>query len=80
MDRRASTGTEVFAVITEADIWRSAMAMTRRYRDDAIVEAAMRADRLLEDGDWQAAVTWRRILDAIETLQAQKPAEGQWVH
>jgi hypothetical protein len=67
-------------VISEADIWRSAIAMTRRYRDDALVEAALRADRLLEGGDWQAAVTWRRILDAIETLQAQKPAEGQRVH
>ena len=37
---------------------------------------AARADQLLEDGDPVGAVTWHRILDAIERLQAQKPAEG----
>ena len=50
LGRRASTGINVFAVITEAGIWRSAIAMTRRYSHDATVEAAMRADRLLADG------------------------------
>jgi hypothetical protein len=63
-------------VISEADIWRSALAMVKRYKDDAMQEAAMRADQRLEDGDWRAAITWHRILDAIERLQAQKPAEG----
>jgi hypothetical protein len=67
-------------VISEADIWRSALTMVKRYRSDAVREAAMRADHLLEDGDWRAAITWHRILDAIERLQAQKPAEGEKVH
>ena len=67
-------------MITEADIWRSALTMVKRYKDDAMQEAAMRADHLLEDGDWQAAITWHRILDAIDRLQAQKPAEGEKVH
>ncbi len=43
-------------------------------------ESAMRADQLLEDGDWHGAVSWRRILDAIERLQAQKPADGEAIH
>jgi hypothetical protein len=34
-----------------------------------------RADQLLEDGDWRGAVTWHRILNAIERLQAKAPAE-----
>jgi hypothetical protein len=67
-------------VISEADIWRSALTMVKRYKSDAMHEAAMRADHLLEDGDWRAAITWHRILDAIERLQAQKPAEGEYVH
>jgi hypothetical protein len=43
-------------------------------------EAAMRADHLLEDGDRRAALAWHRIVDAIERLQAQKPAEGENVY
>jgi hypothetical protein len=27
-----------------------------------------------------SAATWHRILDAIERLQAQKPAEGEPIH
>jgi hypothetical protein len=65
-------------MIPDADIWRAALAMVRRYAADAMIEAAARADQLLEDGDWQAAATWHRILDAIERLQA--PADGQTVH
>ena len=54
--------------------------MVKRYQRDAMQEAAMRADHLLEDGDWRAAITWHRIVDAIERLQAQKPPEGERVH
>ena len=67
-------------MISEADIWRSALTMVKRYKSDAMQEATMRADHLLEDGDWRAAITWHRIVDAIELLQAQKPAEGERVH
>jgi len=49
-------------------------------RRDAMFEAAARADQLLEDGDWQAAATWHRILNAIERLQAKVPAKGEAVH
>jgi hypothetical protein len=54
--------------------------MVKRCKSDAMHEAAMRADHLLEDGDWRAAITWHRILDAIERLQAQKSAVGENVH
>jgi hypothetical protein len=67
-------------MIPDRDIWRSALAMVKRYREDAMIEASARADRALEDGDMGAAATWHRILDAIERLQAQKAAEGEVVH
>jgi len=67
-------------VIPEADVWRAALAIVKRYGDDAMFEAAARADQLLEDGDWQAAATWHRILNAIERLQAKVPAKGEAVH
>ena len=39
-----------------------------------------RADQLLDEGDLIGAETWHRILNAIERLQAMKPAEGDAVH
>jgi hypothetical protein len=37
-------------LISETDIWRGALAMMKRYGDDAMLEAAARADQLLDDG------------------------------
>jgi hypothetical protein len=41
------------------------------------LEAAERADQLLDEGDLAGAETWHRILNAIERLQAKAPAEGE---
>jgi hypothetical protein len=38
-------------ILSETDIWRAAMAMVKRYGVVAILEAAARADQLLEDGE-----------------------------
>ena len=59
-------------MIPDAEIWRAAMAMVKRFGEDALLEAAARADQLQEDGDWQGALIWQRIPDAIERLR-----EGQ---
>ena len=67
------------AMIPEADIWRSALAMLKRYGADAMLEAAQRADQLLDDGDMAGAEVWHLILNAIERLQAKAPAEGEAV-
>ena len=53
--------------------------MVKRYGDDAMLEASQRADQMLEEGDMAAAEVWHRILNAIERLQATKPAEGETV-
>jgi hypothetical protein len=67
-------------LIPDIDIWRAAMAMLKRYGDDAMLEACTRADHALEDGDWQGSLTWHRIIDALERLMAKGPAEGEMVH
>jgi hypothetical protein len=54
--------------------------IVKRYGADAMLEAAARADQMLEDGDPVSAVSWHRILDAIERLQAKAPAEGEKMH
>jgi len=36
----------------DPDIWRSAMVMVKRYGDDAMLEAAARANEPLAASDW----------------------------
>jgi hypothetical protein len=67
-------------VVPEADIWRAAVAMTERYGGGAMLEATARAERLLEAGDWQTGLTWHRIHEAIERLQAKTPSAGEAKH
>jgi len=67
-------------MISDLEIWQCALLTVKRYRDDAMQEAAARAGQLHEDGDMAGAAVWHRILDAIERLQAQAPAEGENVH
>jgi len=39
-------------VIPDRDVWAAALLMVKRYKADAMLEAAA-ADQLLEDSDWQ---------------------------
>ena len=58
-------------IISDRDIWASALLMVKCYGEDAKLEAAMRADALLEKGVWHGAAVWQQIFDAIEPLQAR---------
>jgi hypothetical protein len=70
----------VRAVIPDRYIWAAALAIMKRYGDDAMLEAAQRADQLLEEGHMGRAEMWHRILNAIERLQARAPTEREKVH
>jgi hypothetical protein len=52
-------------MIPDSDIWAAALLMAKRCKADAMLEAAMRPDQLLEAGDMAGAAIWHRILDAI---------------
>ena len=67
-------------ILSETDIYRAAQVMVRRYGDDATVQAAQRADELLDQGDIDGAATWRRIVKAIEVLQDKSRPAGAPVH
>jgi hypothetical protein len=54
--------------------------MVKRYGNDAMLEAAARADHLLEEGDMAGCETWPGSLTQIERLQAPAPAEGETTH
>jgi hypothetical protein len=51
--------------------------MIRRFGEDAKIEAAKRADELLDAGDLDGQAVWMRIIKAIEELQStEKPASA----
>ncbi len=56
-------------MISDLDIWRSASALVKHHGQDAPIEAAMRADAMLETGDLGGYAVWKRILKAVEELQ-----------
>ena len=68
-----SAGTILYDMIADIDLWRAAKALLDRYGEDASIEAAMRADEMLEQGDMDGKVVWLRILEAVEKLQNTEP-------
>jgi hypothetical protein len=64
---------------TDLDIVLAARSMIRVYGDDAAAEAGRRADADLAKGDVVSCATWKRILAAIERVQADTPAPGEKV-
>ena len=57
----------------DLDIYRSAQVLVNRHDEDAPIEAAMRADAMLEAGDLVGYAVWRRILRAVEEMQRVEP-------
>ncbi len=67
-------------MIPDLDTYRSANVLVKRHGQDAPIEAAMRADAMLEVGDLGGYAVWRRILRAVEELQRREPGPGVEVH
>jgi len=65
---------------SDLEICRAANVIIKRYGDNAPIEAAMRVDAMLETGDLDGRAVWRRILEAIEELIRNEPADGESVH
>ncbi len=59
---------------SDLDIYRSAQALIKQHGEDAPIEAATRADAMLDKGDLDGAATWQRILRAVEELQRVEPS------
>ncbi len=67
-------------MIPDIDIYRVANLLVKRHGQDASIEAAMRADAMLDKGDLDGCATWKRILRAVEELQGTEPRLGEAVH
>jgi hypothetical protein len=67
-------------MLSEPDIWRAAQRMIIDHGANAPEVAAQHADALLKENHLDGAVTWRRILHAIQELQRSKPNIGERVN
>jgi hypothetical protein len=65
---------------SDIDIWRAAHLLVRELGEDAPILAVTRADAMLAKGDLDGYAVWRRIIRAIEELQATAPSPGAEVH
>ncbi len=57
----------------EIDIYRAAKLYIDQHGDQATLQAAMRSDELFDTGDLDGAATWRKVIKAIEVMQATEP-------
>ncbi len=57
-------------LIPDLDIWRAANLLIRQHGEDAELEAARLADKMLDRGDRDGQLVWMRIMRAIAELQA----------
>ncbi len=65
---------------SDLDIFRSANLLVKQHGQDAPIEAAMRADAMLEKGDLDGYAVWKRILRAVEEPQGTEPTSDEVVH
>lgn len=61
-------------MMSELDIWRAANLLIKQHGADAEIEAARKADLMLDRGDREGQRVWLRIRRVIVALQA--PAAG----
>ena len=66
---------EIDGQLTDAiDIYRAAKLYIDQHGDQAALQAATQSDVQFAAGDLDGAATWRRIIKAIEVLQATEPS------
>ena len=64
----------------DLDIYRTASVLVKHYGEDAAIEAAQRADAMLEKGSLDGQRVWKRVLVAVKEIQRQEPREGEAVN
>ncbi len=67
-------------MISDLDIYRTANVLVKHHGEDALIQAAMRADAMLEKGDLDGYAVWKGILKAIEELVRVVPGDGERVN
>jgi hypothetical protein len=66
--------------VDESEALQTAKLLIESHGDNAWFEAAQRADRAIEDCNWEAADNWQRILRTIEALQNVHMGKSNAMH
>ena len=66
--------------VSEIDVYRSASLLVKQYGTEAPIEAAMKADAMLEKGDLDGQAVWLRILTAVRELLSRASRDGEAIH
>ncbi len=61
----------------DLDIYHSANILVKQHGEDAPIQAAMRADAMLEKGDLEGYGVWKRVLRAVDEMGNTPPGEDQ---
>ncbi len=67
-------------MISNLDIYRTANVLIREHGEDAALEAAQRADAMLEKGSLDGQRVWKRVLAAVREIQREEPEEWEAVN
>ncbi len=65
---------------SEIDVFRTAAVLIRKHGEDAALEAAQRADAMLEKGSLDGQRVWKRVLVAVKEIERQEPRGGETVN
>ena len=65
---------------SDLDIYRSANVLVKQHGQDAPIEAAMRADAMLEKCDLDGYAAWKRVLEAVKEMLRVEPGDGARVN
>ncbi len=63
-------------MISDLDIYRTANVLVKQHGQDAPIQAAMRADAMLEEGDLDGYAVFKQVVKAIEELLSKDRPDG----
>ena len=65
---------------SDLDIFRTANVLIRNHGDGVALEAAQRADAMLERGDMDGCAVWKRIVAAVEEIERTERRRDEAAH
>ena len=68
------------SAISKIDMYRAASLLVKCHGDDAPIQAAMKADAMLDKGNLDGYAVWKRVLRAVEELRRVGLEPGVKVH
>jgi len=66
--------------LAEVNVWKAAVQVVALFDLDASIEAALRSDAALDEGDLENDRLWLRVMHAIDELRRRKRVEGEVIH